>query len=84
MSTAHEILNVSTTASDEEIKLAYKRACMKHHPDRGGSLEMFQKIQLAYEQIQEKICTVCHGKGFITERRGFFSNKRECPQCWKK
>lgn len=45
------ILGVASTANDEEIKKAYKRLAMKHHPDRGGNQERFQEIQEAYDTL---------------------------------
>lgn len=44
------VLGVPRTAGDEEVKLAYRRLCSQHHPDRGGSVDEFNKVQHAYEQ----------------------------------
>eukprot|EP00755_Sulcionema_specki_P001013 Sspe_Gene.116166::Locus_104857_Transcript_1_1_Confidence_1.000_Length_1185::g.116166::m.116166 len=44
----YEILGVSPTASQEEIKKAYHKAALKHHPDRKGDVNMFKKVQEAY------------------------------------
>lgn len=49
----YNILEVPETASSEEIKKAYRRLSMLHHPDKNGnsleSTEKFQKISEAYE-----------------------------------
>lgn len=59
---AYKILEVESTATDEEVKKAYRRMAKKYHPDRLGDLsedlkksatEKFQKLQDAYEQVQD-------------------------------
>lgn len=44
-------LGVSRGASAEDIKSAYRKQAMKHHPDKGGNVSEFQKIQTAYDDI---------------------------------
>ena len=36
----------------EAVMLAYRRAAMKYHPDRGGSLQMMQAVNEALETLQ--------------------------------
>lgn len=45
------ILGVAENATEDEIKKAYKRLAMKHHPDRGGDAAKFQEIQEAYDVL---------------------------------
>jgi len=45
---AYTILNIPTTASIEEIKTAYRKLALVHHPDKGGNEEAFRKIHAAY------------------------------------
>ena len=47
----YSILGVDRKASDQEIKQAYRKLAMKHHPDRGGDANKFQQIQEAYNVI---------------------------------
>jgi DnaJ-class molecular chaperone len=51
MSDYYKILGISRDASIDDIKQAYKTLARKHHPDRGGNKEEFQKIQEAYETL---------------------------------
>jgi DnaJ-class molecular chaperone len=51
----YKILNVEKNSSQEAIKKAYRRASMKHHPDRGGNAEEFKKINRAYEILGDEI-----------------------------
>ncbi|HRJ90677.1 MAG TPA: molecular chaperone DnaJ [Candidatus Saccharibacteria bacterium] len=51
----YEVLGVSKTASDDEIKKAFRKAAVKHHPDKeGGSEEKFKEINEAYEVLKDK------------------------------
>lgn len=45
----YETLGVTKDASEAEIKKAFRKLAMVHHPDKGGDPEMFTKIQAAYE-----------------------------------
>merc|ERR1740117_1728110 len=47
----YNLLGVSKTASEDEIKKAYKKAAMKHHPDRGGDDAIFKTIARAYNVL---------------------------------
>lgn len=43
------VLGVDHTASEPEIKEAYRKLAMESHPDRGGDSERMAKINQAYE-----------------------------------
>ena len=47
----YSILGVSKNASEQDIRKAYKKQSMKHHPDRGGDEEQFKKINEAYQTL---------------------------------
>jgi DnaJ-class molecular chaperone len=47
----YEVLGIQPGASEDEIKKAYRKKAMKHHPDKGGNPEEFKKIQGAYDKL---------------------------------
>lgn len=47
----YSTLGLKPNATDAQVKRAYKKLSMKHHPDRGGDAEKFKDINEAYEQI---------------------------------
>lgn len=49
----YEVLGVSKDASADEIKKAFRRAAVEHHPDRGGDEAKFKEINEAYEVLKD-------------------------------
>lgn len=49
----YDILGVPKTSSAEEIKKAYRKKALEHHPDRGGDQEEFKKINEAYQILSD-------------------------------
>lgn len=54
----YEILGVARSASDDEIKKAYRKLAMKYHPDRNqgdaAAEEKFKEVQKAYDILSDK------------------------------
>jgi molecular chaperone DnaJ len=50
----YEILGVGKDASADEIKKAFRRAAVEHHPDRGGEEAKFKEITEAYEVLKDQ------------------------------
>ncbi len=60
---AYKILEITKSATDAEVKKAYRKLVKKHHPDKlrhlgeeyqKGAEDKFRQIQKAYEQIQKE------------------------------
>ncbi|QCX01554.1 molecular chaperone DjiA [Aggregatimonas sangjinii] len=58
---AYKILEIAKTATDDEVKKAYRTMAKKYHPDRvntqdeaikKGAEEKFKQVQMAYETVQ--------------------------------
>ena len=49
----YDILGVDKTASDSELKKAYKKQSMQHHPDRGGDEAKFKEVNEAYSALKD-------------------------------
>lgn len=49
----YSILGVDKTVSPEDLRKAYKKKSMQHHPDRGGDEEEFKKVNEAYQTLSD-------------------------------
>lgn len=47
----YDVLEVAISASDDEIRSAFKQASRRAHPDRGGSHDAQVEVNLAYEVL---------------------------------
>lgn len=51
----YEVLGVAKSASDDEIKKAFRKLAVKHHPDKeGGDEKKFKEANEAYEVLKDK------------------------------
>lgn len=60
---AYRILEIEKTATNDELKLAFRKMAKKYHPDKlqhlgaehiKGAEEKFKQVSIAYEQIQKE------------------------------
>jgi len=60
---AYKILEITKSATDNEVKKAYRKMAKKYHPDKvmhlgkehqKGAEEKFRQVQQAYEQLQKE------------------------------
>jgi len=49
----YELLEVDKAANSNEIKKAYKKQAVRHHPDKGGDSERFKDVARAYEVLSD-------------------------------
>jgi len=67
----YDVLGVNKTASDKDIKKAYRDMCKTHHPDKGGDEELFKEIAEAYSILSDKNKRLTYDKyGHNTNRMG--------------
>ena len=64
----YKILGVAKTATEDEIKRAYRRLASQHHPDKGGDKVQFQEVQEAYSVLGD------------AQKRQEYDNPRSQPQ----
>lgn len=49
----YEILEVQVTATQDDIKKAYKKKALVDHPDKGGDPEKFKQLKSAYDVLSD-------------------------------
>lgn len=50
----YKTLGITKHAKNEEVKRAYRKLLMAHHPDLGGDVCLTREINLAYSEICRK------------------------------
>jgi molecular chaperone DnaJ len=53
MSNYYDILGVSKDATSDDIKKAYRKLAIQHHPDKGGDENKFKEVAEAYETLSD-------------------------------
>lgn len=68
----YKTLGLNSNATDDDVKQAYRKLAMKHHPDRGGDEAEFKKIKEAYEAITSGRANTSGFHEFNNRSRGPF------------
>eukprot|EP00435_Cladocopium_sp_Y103_P025080 s1602_g6.t1 len=63
----YKTLDLAPTATDHEIRSAYRRCALSTHPDKGGSAEAFRSVVHAFETLID------------VSRRAAYDQLRRCP-----
>lgn len=50
----YALLGVDATASLEDLKVAFRKKALEHHPDHGGAPDRFMEIKRAYDAIVKR------------------------------
>lgn len=60
---AYEVLGVTHTASEDELRKAYRLQLRKAHPDTGGDAALFVRVQQAWELIATPDARAAYDRG---------------------
>jgi hypothetical protein len=50
----YALLGVAATASLEDLKVAFRKKALEHHPDHGGAPDLFMAVKRAYDNIVKR------------------------------
>ncbi|RLP75247.1 molecular chaperone DnaJ [Mycetocola tolaasinivorans] len=61
--TPYEVLGVAGSASEDELRKAYRRRARETHPDTGGSAAAFDEVQRAWELLGTASARAAYDRG---------------------
>ncbi len=61
--TPYEVLGVSTAASQDDLRRAYRRLMRETHPDTGGDASRFTAVQAAWERVGDAESRAAYDRG---------------------
>lgn len=66
----YKLLGISANATQREVRVAYVRAAKEHHPDKGGSHEHMQRLNLAYATLVDDTKRSAYDRMYRMEAAG--------------
>src|SRR5947207_14567770 len=80
-----ETLGLLPPYTPEDVRMAYRERAKQAHPDRGGSVDDFLKLQAAYDRAVEYVKFSADRRGWLaaqveryTEQEGVLAEVRRC------
>ncbi|MDD6022201.1 MAG: DnaJ domain-containing protein [Acutalibacteraceae bacterium] len=70
MKDPYEVLGVSRSASEEEVKAAYRKLAKKYHPDKYAGSDLADLANEKMQEINEAYDAICKG-GFKKQNSGY-------------
>lgn len=67
--THYQVLGLARTATERDVKIAYRKAARIAHPDRGGDPAVFRQITEAYEVLSEPARRQAYDRSYGSARR---------------
>ena len=64
----YDLLGIARDANSGDIKRAFKHAALRHHPDKGGDTESFQKVQQALETLTDDNKRASYDRSLVRNR----------------
>ncbi len=74
--TPYEVLGVSSTASQDDLRRAYRRLMRETHPDTGGNADRFTAVQVAWERVGDPDDRAAYDRGRSAGR------ETDSPSTW--
>ena len=81
-------LGLDASASEDEVRSAFKKLARTTHPDVGGTAEDWAHLEAAYrealalaQKLKPRACQKCEGTGYTTFTQGFYVSRRNCTAC---
>ena len=66
--THYQVLGLARTATERDVKIAYRKAAKIAHPDRGGDPAVFRQITAAYETLVDPAKRHAYDKSYGSGR----------------